>query len=374
MMLLLSLLLTGCTMFEKIENDFIPWQIRLNDSYYFDEEARRGLMKNDSNQYLWDDETRQIIEKYAITFQTPGEIFPDVKINVSDDLFVKSLSKECNLIFELETQGNKRIGKTKYVDNKGTILKELLSYEYLDNNGKPYLAEFYDETNQLASQYELKDGKLYIKIVDQPYIRISELNNGKVYNYIHVEEEMINYNVGDTELQSIEIYENGKLAKMDITNAFTVDHSEDIVCTITYDYDEAGSYTKYEEYGQAYGGSKLFSECKGNFCKGNYTELYDNNGAQIYDALLNPKWEFFDIDNNCYVMYSISNYDEFSIFELTECELLYPNYYYFAYDMFNELIKDYDEQYYKENDFKKLSFYPNYDVINFQYSKQFSNN
>ena len=73
-------------------------------------------------------------------------------------------------------------------------------------------------------------------------------------------------------------------------------------------------------------------------------------------------------------MYSISNYDEFSIFELTECELLYPNYYYFAYDMFNELIKDYDEQYYKENDFKKLSFYPNYDVINFQYSKQFSNN
>ena len=46
----------------------------------------------------------------------------DIKINVSDDLFVKSLSKECNLIFELETQGNKRIGKTKYVDNKGYIL------------------------------------------------------------------------------------------------------------------------------------------------------------------------------------------------------------------------------------------------------------
>lgn len=298
----------------------------------------------------------------------------DIKINVSDDLFVKSLSKECNLIFELETQGNKRIGKTKYVDNKGTILKELLSYEYLDNNGKPYLAEFYDETNQLASQHELKDGKLYIKIVDQPYIRISELNNGKVYNYIHVEEEMTNYNVGDTELQSVEICENGKLAKKDITNAFTADHSEDIVYTITYEYNEDGSYTKYIEYYPKTSDRKFVSECKGDFCKENYKELYDNNGAVIHDELIDKYWKFFDIDKNCYVTYSISNYDEFSIFELTEYELCYPNYYYFAYDMFNELIKDYDEQYYRENEFKKLSFYPNYDVMNFQYNKQFSNN
>lgn len=372
LIIIIVLLFTGCSQKINIFEKSLPISsMNLNDSYYFDESARKELMKQDAEIYKWDADMQEVIDKYNVTFQKVGEPFPEVKVYVADDCLVKTLSEEYNIVYLIEKDGDRNIGKTQVIDREGNVILQALSYEYFDESGKPYKAEFYDSNGNLYHTIEYVNDEIIRKDTESPFHYEYNAEENTIYGYVCFDEDWDEYRLsGDKFLYTIETYDDGRIVRTEHTGAFNSGKpSEEINEIFTYTYIDNNHYKSlYEYYSEDYSYVSE-SEVKDGFIQtmGEENDLYDVNGYQIYSEVVGENWSFFDLKNMSCIEYRMN--DEYTLFELTEYAIKMYSFNYFEVDILERIIPKLSNVQKIETWFKGGLIGPDRNNLKFEYTK-----